>query len=64
MAYLQELKRTMDSKRFQLELREPDDITGSSISLNDYEYHKDKRKGSIATRNDVGRYQIEIEWYK
>lgn len=63
MAYLQELKRNMDSKRFYPEIREPDNITRSLISLNDYEYHKDKRKGSIATRNNVGRYQIEIEWY-
>ena len=52
--------RTMGDKRFQHNIFQPDEIRRSMISLNNDEHghRKDKRAGSIATEEDLGRYNF------
>ena len=50
----------MGDKRFQHNIFQPDEIRRSMISLNNDEHghRKDKRAGSIATEEDLGRYHF------
>ena len=51
-------RRTMGDKRFRDNIFQPDEIRRSTISLmnNEFKDRKDKRSGSIATEDDLGRY--------